>query len=361
VAFKAAFDEIFIRYGRTLKKDLIVATWNHLGDVSVSEERAYLPLDLWGRGENYFWYSGGYGPTKLAEGKLGDGWLDCLYLREFARGKPFMLGKYEPVRLRNCVAEALATGGSGMGLYMDIADPEGYRALAQYLTFPRRFPFLFEELESAADVALLWPRADVQGGNREAAAAFRDAGRLLSERQIVMDVLTDGLADSNRLARYKALLVPGPAVLHAELQEHLNGYARRGGAVLRVDTNSAADLAGNLKALSGCSVEAPWTVKAMLWKGDGRLVLHLVNYNRDEEKAAGLPKKPRAECPVPATNVVCRLVLPAGARVKTVRLFQPETAKPRDLPFERGPAGVSFVVPEFEVYGVVEVRGRGVR
>jgi hypothetical protein len=47
--------------------------------------------------------------------------------------------------------------------------------------------------------------------------------------------------------------------------------------------------------------------------------------------------------------------------VKTVRLFQPETAKPRDLPFERGPAGVSFVVPEFDVYGVVEVRGRGVR
>jgi hypothetical protein len=358
-AYKKAFDGIFIDYGRSLKKDLIVATWNHLGDISVSEERAYLPLGQWGKGENYFWYSGGYGPTKMADRKLGDGWMDCLYLRELGRGKPFMLGKYEPVRMRNSVAEGLAMGGSGMGLYMDIADPDGYTALAQYLAFSRRFPFLFDNLESAAEVAFLWPRADVQAGNKAAAAAFRDAGRLLSERQVVMDALADGFADSNRLARYKAVLVPGPAVLPDGVQEELNAYARRGGAVLRMDTNAAAEVAGSLKTLSGCAVEAPWTVKAMLWKGKGRRVLHLVNYDRDEDKAKTRPNKPQAECPVPASNIVCRLALPAGATVTDVRLYRPESEKPEPLEFTLQENGsVGFVVSQFAVYGVVDVRGR---
>jgi len=32
IANKKAFDEVFVQYGRSLKPDLIVAQWNHLGD-----------------------------------------------------------------------------------------------------------------------------------------------------------------------------------------------------------------------------------------------------------------------------------------------------------------------------------------
>lgn len=355
VAYKRAFDEIFIQYGRSLKKNLIVATWNHLGDISISEERAFLPLELWGRGENYFWYSGGYGPTKLAEGKLGDGWLDCLYVRELGGGKPFMLGKYEPVRMRNSVAEGLATGGSGMGLYMNIAVPEGYKALAEYLRFPRRYPELFDGMDPAADCALVWPREAVQGGDRQAAGLFRDVGRLLSERHLVFEVLADGRADSNRLARYRTVIVPEMEKMPASLRAALDARRQAGGLVLTVaDTNALAALPE-----TGCGVDAPWTVKAMLWRGKGRLALHLVNYNRDEEKAAALPKNPAAECPVPADNIACLLELPPRSSVSGVRYFTPESGKPAALPFEAREGSVRFRVPRVEVYGVVEIRGKG--
>ena len=34
VSNKAVFDDVFVRYGRSLKPDLIVAQWNHLGNLS---------------------------------------------------------------------------------------------------------------------------------------------------------------------------------------------------------------------------------------------------------------------------------------------------------------------------------------
>ncbi len=358
-AFKRSFDEVYLQYGRSLKKDLIVSTWNHLGDVGVTEERAFLPLEEWGRGEHYFWYSGGYGPTKIEDRKLGDGWVNCLYLRELGRGKPFMLGKYEPVRMKNSVAEGLATGGSGMGLYMNLSDPAGYSALSEYLRFPRVFPDLFEGLQSDSDCALFYPRASVQAGQRQAGDEFREIGRLLSERQLVFDVMADGFSDSNRLARYKTVLVPLSIRLEPAMAERLEAFARSGGAVHAVSTVSAPALADGLKARSVWRIDAPWTVKAAAWRGWGRRVLHLVNYDRDETKAAGLPQTPAAECPVPVENTACRFLLPANARVSSVRFHEPESRKAASLPFTAGGGELTFIVPRLDVYGVVEIRGRG--
>ena len=57
--FKAMYDEIFINYGRSLRPDLLVAQWNHLSNVSLTEERNFMPVTAWGKDESYFWYSGG--------------------------------------------------------------------------------------------------------------------------------------------------------------------------------------------------------------------------------------------------------------------------------------------------------------
>jgi hypothetical protein len=88
---------VFIEYGRTLKEDLLVAQWNHLSHVSLKEERMFLPQKLWGRGEDYFWYSGGSSfvgkQLNLKEGKAGDAWLSSLYARELAGGRPIVMGK----------------------------------------------------------------------------------------------------------------------------------------------------------------------------------------------------------------------------------------------------------------------------
>ncbi len=354
-AYKRVFDEIFIDYGRSLKKDLIVATWNHLSDMSVFEERAFLPFEQWGRGENYFWYSEGNVPTKLAEHKLGDSWVDCLWLREMGGGKPFMLGKYEPIRVRNNVAEALATGGSGMGLYMTISEPEGYRQLSAYLRFPRKAPELYQGLEPAADCAFLWPRVAIQAGDFKAAGNFRDAVRILSERQVPFEVLADGNVTTCRLARYTTLLLPQGATLSPSVNGMLDDFARRGGSVRPVTKEAALGLADQLKAKAQYAVDAPWTVKVMPWTGKGRRVLHLVNYNRDEARSAGLPQNPVAECPIAAEKITCQVVMPRGAQVSSVRLYAPEAAKPESLPFEVNDVRVCFVIPRVEVYAVVEI------
>src|SRR5262249_31241909 len=59
ISNKQVFDEVFIKYGRSIKPDLIVAQWNHLGDFSQvsGDERCLLPAELWGKGEDYLWYS----------------------------------------------------------------------------------------------------------------------------------------------------------------------------------------------------------------------------------------------------------------------------------------------------------------
>ena len=61
ISNKQVFDEVFIKYGRSLKPDLIVAQWNHLSNFSQirGDERCLLPADQWGRGEDYLWYSMG--------------------------------------------------------------------------------------------------------------------------------------------------------------------------------------------------------------------------------------------------------------------------------------------------------------
>ena len=68
--------------------------------------------------------------------------------------------------------------------------------------------------------------------------------------------------------------------------------------------------------------------------------IHLVNYNA-AKTAAG-----------PA-NVTLRL--PAGARANDVRLFSPDAAEPRTLPFQLNARTVSFTVPSIKVYSLAIV------
>src|SRR4029077_1522487 len=81
ISNKQVFDEVFIKHGRALKSDLIVAQWNHLGDFSQisGDERCLLPADLWGKDETYLWYSTGGAAfyTDLGKRFLGEGTLQA--------------------------------------------------------------------------------------------------------------------------------------------------------------------------------------------------------------------------------------------------------------------------------------------
>lgn len=387
-AYKRAFDEVFLDYGRSLKRDLIVATWNHLGFMGPGEERAFLPAALWGRGEHYFWYSGGYGPTALADHKAGDGWLNCLYIREMGGGKPFMLGKYEGIRLRSSVAEGLATGGSGMGLYMDVRDPAGFDALTRYVGFPARYPRLYRPATPYAEVALVMPRLSAMNGQARSLDAFRAIGQALIESHVLLDVVADENLVPGRLDRYRAAVVPGAVCLDESARRMLEAFAASGQPLIAVGPLGARDGRGNPAVVGGerapaaalrvvplpsdapaeavlaalresvsntlTSIDAPWTLRASAFEERDRIVLHLVNFARDEAKGATL-RGPAAECPVAATGTVVRLRLAPGTRAGAVRLFSPDRDRAEVLRAAEQDGALEFTVPETLVYSVLEI------
>ncbi len=153
ISNKAVFDEVFVRYGRSLKPDLIVAQWNHLGNFSQldGDERCLLPTELWGRDESYLWYStgGAANYTDLKNRVLGEGTLQARYVRGAFDDRPFTLGKYEGTRIRASIAELAANGGAPMGFYLTFTNPLARREIVRYYQFLKRFDPIYRGERSA--------------------------------------------------------------------------------------------------------------------------------------------------------------------------------------------------------------------
>lgn len=385
--FKAMFDDIFLDYGRSLRKDLIVAQWNHLSHVSIKEERMFLPLRLWGRGEDYFWYSGGAAfvgkNLNLSEDKAGDAWLSCLYVRELAGGRPFVMGKYDGIRLAASMAEGYATGGMGMGRYMRFEHPAGFDVLSRYTNFMHKHRDLYREARPYADAALVLPRQSVWNRRPAALDVFRDLGQALVDRQVLLDVVADENLTPERLANYPAVIVPNAVALSDGQHAALRGFASNGGLLLQRGDTGTLDESGNpradssiknavtitdettkaaadsikshLKRRGASLIASPWTVRATAYRQPGRVVLHLVNYDRDETPNKQL-KGPELERPKPVEAVRVDLRLPQARPVTSVKLHTPDEARPLTLDFQQADKGrVSFRIPRLIVYGVVVI------
>ena len=137
MAYKAAWDEIFLGEGRGAKPDLILGQWDHLGNVGMTEERGFLPIASFAKGENYLWYSGNHYNADVKPGDDNDGWLNGLYVRALAGDKPYVMGRYDSVRIRVGQAEAMALGGAGTGLNNTVTDPAAYAVLKRNLGFAK--------------------------------------------------------------------------------------------------------------------------------------------------------------------------------------------------------------------------------
>ncbi|MCA9069332.1 MAG: hypothetical protein KDA84_10435, partial [Planctomycetaceae bacterium] len=355
VHFKKMFDEIFLDYGRSLRKDLLVAQWNHLSHVSDKEERMFLPLELYGRGEDYFWYSGGAAfvgkNLNLQAGKAGDAWLSCLYVREMTGGKPFVMGKYDRTRLAVSMAEGYATGGMGMGRYMRFEEPAGFDVLVKYTRFRHRYRHHFDSVKPLADAALVLPRQSVWNRKPESLADFRELGQALVERQALIDVLADENITAERLSNYPAVILSSVVSLSDEQLAALRDYATNGGLVLihgdvgtmneqghprkdgsipqarklaSTDTQEMVRTIEQELSKRGCSeIEAPWTVRASAYTQGSKTILHLVNYDREEEAPENNRTGPETERPKPVKNIRVRLPIPKDRQVCRVTLYSP--------------------------------------
>jgi len=339
ISNKQVFDEVFIRYGRSLKPDLLVAQWNHLGDFSQvsGDERCLLPAELWGRGEDYLWYSlgGSANATDLAKGILGEGTLQARYIRGAFDDKPFTLGKYEGTRLRAAIAELAANGGAPMGFYTDFTKPASRAVLVQYYQFLKRYEPLFRANRPVAEAALLFPRRAVHAGNLEPLKQFREGGRVLLDAHVLFDVVPDDLSEPDRLKSYRH--------------------------IFDLTKTSAID------ALSGLAVrsqfQAPNTVRVSASRpahDANEWDIHWVNYDRTEPPRSADGSIPAGagaqdEKPIPVRGVQADLLLPAGTTVTSMQLITPEQPEPVSVSFEVKAGRVRFAVPEFQVYAVARL------
>ena len=336
IATKEAFDEVFVNFGRSLKPDLIIAQWNHLGDFAQisGDERCLLPDDRWGRDEDYLWYSTGgvTNPTDLTNGVLGEATLQMRYIRGAFEDKPFTLGRYEGVRLRSAMAELAANGGAPMGFYTPFKDLESRREIVRYYQFLGRYDPLYRANHSHGEVLLLFPRTRVHDGDLAALTRFKEAGRRLLDAHVLFDVAPDD-HDFER-ARYATVLDPALA------------------------NNLPASLTP-LLPLNRSRFDAPAAVRVSASRPatGSELTVHCVNYNREE------PADPKQslhgiehEKPIPTVPFTADILLPPGTRAERVEWLTPEAEEPREVEFKDPGDRLHVIVPAFLVYGVLRIR-----
>lgn len=94
---------------------------------------------------------------------------------------------------------------------------------------------------------------------------------------------------------------------------------------------------------------ASWMVEVTpyIQETHDRLVLHIVNYNRDESAPM--------EIHIPERDISISIRLPEARSASAVRQFSPDRDADESLPFEQHDGYVRFVVPELLVYNLVVV------
>lgn len=319
VSNKRVFDKVFVEYGRLLKKDLIVAQWNHIGDLHQisGDERCLLPAELWGKDEDYLWYSTGGAAyyTDLAKGFLGEGTLQARYIRGMFHDKPFTLGKYESTRIRVAISELAANGGAPMGFYTRFTDPLARQEITRYYQFLKRYDEIYRGNKSYAERTLVYPRTAVIRGDLAPVEAFRQEGKKLLDEHVLFDVVSDEI----------------------------------GGAKPQAEMPSRFD--------------APMTVRISASRPDkgNEFDIHFVNYNREEppKDAAGNPSAGSGivdEKPIAAKPIVADVALPSGAEVLSVDAISPENPEPQKISFTSEQGRLRFTQPEFLVYSVARIK-----
>ena len=339
ISNKAVFDDVFVRFGRSLKPDLIVAQWNHLGNLSQldGDERCLLPGELWGRDESYLWYSTGGAAnfTDLKNHVLGDATLQARYIRGAFDDRPFTLGKYEGTRIRAAIAELAANGGAPMGFYTTFTSPPTRREIVRYYQFLKRFDEIYRANRPHGEVALIFPRGQVHQGKVAAVKSFRKLGQALLDAHVLFDVWPDDQF---------------PPALAAS-------YAR---AVSVADSPDSA-LRGLPATLSRFNCPDTVRVSASRPAGkDNELDIHFVNYDR-VELPSGADGKPNLgagiedEKPRAVRGAIADVVLFSGKTLRAIEFLTPEMTEVRALAVQVKDGRARIEVPEFLVYGVVRL------
>ena len=383
LSWKHHYDEVFVKTGRKLKPDLILGSWNHLGFVG-HHERNVMPKELWGRDEDLLWYSSGGQFGTVAEGDAGIRMLNLKFIWELSGHKLPVLGRYEGTRTRASIAEGLACQGPGMGLYCNWKDPDGRKAFIDYFHFAEEFEAYFHPVKSHAEVALVFPRQSVLAGDDQPVERFRQIGQFLMDEHVLFDVLSDQKISAERLNQYRSIVLTKTVALSQNQTDLLAEYAAQGNPVI-VTSDSVGPVDGNIrpdwftehKKIFSISLDnrsellsllrdeingglsqfdTMWAVRVNAYQQPGRIIIHLVNYNRIESEAGG----PANESPIATFDIGVNLRLRnCHKQVTRVTFLSPEPPYREDLTWDReemqSQDRLRFQIRSMLVYGIVVI------
>ena len=255
---KEAFDEVFVDCGRSLKPGLLLAQWNHKYDFSPHDERSLLPADLWGKGEDFIWYS--QGPFKwgssLSQGYLADMGLPSRFMYAAGGGRPFVVNKYDYRRWRVWAAEAAAHGGVAVAFHAgpptleqeesgNIAPEDYYGPVIRYQRFMAAQESVLHPATPWSQIALVYPRRAELEAEMDCLDALKRLGQLLEDGHWLFDIILDEQL-MDRVGDYDALILPEVKRLSEEEATALEEFASGGGSLVFTGGTGTRQLEGTL-------------------------------------------------------------------------------------------------------------------
>ena len=267
---KAAFDEVFVDYGRSLNPDLLLAQWYHKYNFKARDERSLLPPEDWARDESYLWYSQGSrkGVTYFDQGWLADMGLPARFLHAAAGGRPFLINKYDWNRWRLSIAEAAAHGGAALAVHWAphgqddraAGAEERYRAhVYRYHRFLADHEDLYRQARPHSELALVYPRRGEVAAAGGCTDALKRIGTLLEDAHYLFDMILDEQL-ATRGGDYDTLILAEVQRLSpAEVAFLRRWVAERGGRLVLAGDN------GSLREDGRPAEESPFSD----WPTDG--------------------------------------------------------------------------------------------
>ncbi len=253
---KAAFDEVLITHGRSVRPDLLLAQWYHKYDLREDDERGPLPASLWAKGENYLWYS--QGPYKwgssIDQGYLADMGLPARFMHAAGGGRPFVVDKYDYRRWRVWSAEAAAHGGAALAYHAGpprpeqedqsrIAPEDYYGPVIRYQRFMLEHEHLLHPATPWSQVALVYPRRAEREGDPACLDALKRLGEWLEDGHMLFDILLDEQLTA-RAGAYETLILPEVRRLSRAELELLERHVAAGGSLVLTGATGLLDVEG---------------------------------------------------------------------------------------------------------------------
>ena len=263
---------------------------------------------------------------------------------------------------RHWLAEAYACGGSFLIPYNSYTLGGGaynvpFDKLSAYTDFIFSHKNYYENVSRVSKVALLYDLHSTltnQAKWRAWAAwyNFIKTGQELQEAHILFDIIYKGDNEFvnksitlNDLEKYSIVIIPNYYDLDVTTESLLKQYSQKGGYIVTVnDTLDNSDLIAKIKNTGldlGLETNAPSNLSIIVYKKDGPLLLHFINYDYNNQTHDFIPKN--------QTDVT--LTIPDNIILtgKNLRLLTPDTNE-KTINYTLQENKIKFTIPDIYEY-----------